>query len=57
MKERELSEAKYVRLYKDQIDAIEDYRASKRPIPDFSDVLREIIDIGLEALKKKQGRS
>ena len=57
MKERELSEAKYVRLYKDQIDAIEDYRASKRPIPDFSDVLREIIDIGLEALKKKQERS
>jgi len=51
---RELSQAKYVRLYKDQIEKIDDYRAKKRPIPEFSEVLRELIDKAFECMEKEK---
>lgn len=54
MGKRDLSDPKYVRLYKYQIEAIEDYRASKRPIPEFSEVLREIVDSWLEGKRGKE---
>ncbi len=48
MTERKLGEAKYIRLYQDQLDKIDDYRAKKRPIPDISETIRELIDKALE---------
>jgi hypothetical protein len=48
MTERKLGEAKYIRLYDDQLRKIDDYRAKKRPIPELSEVIRELIDKALE---------
>jgi len=48
MVERKLGEAKYVRLYEDQLKKVDDYRAKKRPIPELSEVIRELIDKALE---------
>ena len=48
VKERKLGEAKYIRLYEDQLEKIDDYRAKKRPIPELSEFIRELIDKGLK---------
>jgi len=47
-KGRKLGEAKYVRLYEDQLTKIDDYRAKQRPIPELSEVIRELIDKALK---------
>lgn len=45
---RKLGEAKYVRLFEDQLEKIDDYRAKQRPIPELSEVIRELIDKALK---------
>lgn len=53
MEKRKLGDAKYVRLYKDQVDKIEDMRAKRRPIPDISETIRELIDFALKKMVEK----
>ena len=37
----------------DMLDAIEKWRAEQRPIPNFSDAIRQLIEDGLAAAKSK----
>lgn len=53
MEKRKLGDPKYIRLYQDQVDKVEDMRAKKRPIPDQSEIVRELIDFALEKIGKK----